>query len=100
MPQALRIYQLEFTQNNVSAGSLHTNLQTYAAPIALSGQRFIVGIRLNERGLRDLLGHFYSNGPAIMRVEHTDRDDYDRAVWTQINNIVNNAANANIEVDW
>lgn len=96
----MRIYELEFAQNNVSAGSLQTNLQTYAAPITLTAQRFIVGIRLNEKDFRDLLARFYSNGPAVMRVEHTDQDDYHRDVWAQINTIVDNATGNHIEVDW
>jgi hypothetical protein len=99
MPQALRIYRVEFQGNNITARRIQDNLQTYSPPIALGNNEFITPIRLNENDFNTYLSRYYANF-AIMRVEQEDRSEYNADIWRQIIAIVTQAQNNNIQVDF
>lgn len=99
MAQYLRIYRVEFKRENITAASIHSKLQTYSIPIALGNNEFIVAIRLAESDFNIFLSIYYSDF-AILRVEAEDQKEYMTNIWNQIMEIIQQANNNNINVDF
>lgn len=100
MAQDLRIYEVRFEKQNVTAESLQTNLNTYSRPIPLdSAGYFIVPIRLPRKSFDELLARNYKEF-AIIDVRREDKSTYKSKIWEQIEGVVNDAQANNINIDF